>query len=70
MRERIPWPSQRAQWSALFSILLILTSASSIGSPASLAARFSVIFLFFYFPIAWAWNHEFTIPGRGSSDDS
>ena len=68
MSGRIPWPSQRAQWSAFFAVVTILLSGD-IQAPASLATRFITVFLIFYFPIAWVYNHDFTLPGRSRSDD-
>jgi hypothetical protein len=59
IREYIPWPSPRAQWSAFFALFTLLLNVDTVHSQTSLVARFLTIFLIFYFPVAWVWNYEF-----------
>ena len=66
MNDRIPWPSPRAQWSAFFATVTIILNISTVQSPVSLAARFAVVFLVFYFPVAWLYNYGFSFPVLGN----
>jgi len=68
MNDRIPWPSPQAQWSAFFATVTIILNISTVQSPVSLAARFAVVFLVFYFPVAWLYNYDFSIRSGDTAD--
>jgi hypothetical protein len=68
MTDLIPWPSPRAQWSAFFATVLIILNISTVRTVETLAARFAVIFLVFYFPVAWLYNYDFSLPSRDTAD--
>jgi hypothetical protein len=41
---------------------------STVQSPVSLAARFAVIFLVFYFSVAWLYNYDFSFRSGDAAD--
>jgi hypothetical protein len=68
MHDLIPWPSPRAQWSAFFATVVIILNVSTVQGAVSLAARFAVVFLVFYFPVAWLYNYDFSLRSGDMTD--
>jgi len=68
IREHIPWPSPRAQWSAFFAVITLILSIETVTDQTSLIVRFLTVFVIFYFPVAWIWNYEFKLPSRGADE--
>jgi len=68
MRDRIPWPSPRAQWSAFFATVIIIVGAPLSTDAVTNGARFAVVFLVFYFPVAWLYNYDFSLRSEDRAD--
>jgi hypothetical protein len=68
MRDRIPWPSPRAQWSAFFATVLLILGPPLSTNHVTLVARFGVVFLVFYFPVAWLYNYDFSLRPGDTAD--
>jgi hypothetical protein len=68
MTDLIPWPSPRAQWSAFFTVATLIVGPPATTDAVTLAARFATVFLVFYFPVAWLYNYDFSLPSRDTAD--
>ena len=68
IREHIPWPSPRAQWSAFFATIIIILGPPMSTDPVTIAARFAVVFLVLYFPVAWLYNYDFSLRSGDTAD--